>query len=389
MSISESTIEAELNKIEDLPLKIVDELKASLKGVKISKKQLDEIVDKTHEAYSHAKVENCEAVGMVAAQSIGEPGTQMTMRTFHYAGVAEIDVTLGLPRLIEIVDARREPSTPMMTIHLTPDISGNRDIVRKLAWELEETTVVDIGSIATNLNDMTIIIDINEKQLMQRSMTLEEIMDKISEVTGLKVDAKENRLTVHPEGQSYRDLLQMVETIRTILLKGIKGITRVVIRKEESEYVVYTQGSALKKVIHFEGIDAGRTKTNNINEISEVLGIEAARNAIINEALDTLSEQGLTVDIRHIMLVADMMSLDGEVKQIGRHGISGEKASVLSRAAFEVTVNHLLDAAVAGEVDELIGVTENVIVGQPIQLGTGDVELVTTSSSLKKTKSKA
>jgi len=151
--------------------------------------------------------------------------------------------------------------------------------------------------------------------------------------------------------------------------------------------VVYTQGSALKKVIHFDGVDASRTKTNNINEISEVLGIEAARNAIINEALDTLSEQGLTVDIRHIMLVADMMSIDGEVKQIGRHGISGEKASVLSRAAFEVTVNHLLEAAVAGEVDELTGVTENVIVGQPIQLGTGDVELVTVAG-VKKGKTK-
>ncbi|BAI61291.1 DNA-directed RNA polymerase subunit A'' [Methanocella paludicola SANAE] len=389
MSISESTIEAELNKIEGLPAKIVDELKASLKDVKISKKQLDEIIEKTREAYSHAKVENCEAVGMVAAQSIGEPGTQMTMRTFHYAGVAEIDVTLGLPRLIEIVDARREPSTPMMTIHLSPEISGNRDPVRKLAWELEETTVSDIGSIATNLNDMTIIIDLNEKQVLQRSMTIDEVMGKIGEVTGLKIDVNDNRLTVHPEGESYRDLLQMVETIRTILLKGIKGISRVVIRKEENEYVIYTQGSALKKVIHFDGVDASRTKTNNINEISEVLGIEAARNAIINEALDTLSEQGLTVDIRHIMLVADMMSIDGEVKQIGRHGISGEKASVLSRAAFEVTVNHLLDAAVAGEVDELTGVTENVIVGQPIQLGTGDVELITTSSSLKKTKSKA
>jgi DNA-directed RNA polymerase subunit A" len=370
-----------------MPVKIQNDLKSSLKGVKLTKKQLDEIILKTEQAYEDAKVENCEAVGMIAAQSIGEPGTQMTMRTFHYAGVAEIDVTLGLPRLIEIVDARREPSTPMMTIHLLPEISGNRDAVKKLGWELEETTVSDIGTISTNLADMTIIIDINEKQLIQRSLTMEEIGEKIGEVTGLKVVVDDSKLNIRPDEPSYRDLLQFVETIRTILLKGIKGITRVVIRKEDAEYVVYTQGSALKKVIHFDGVDAARTRTNNINEISEALGIEAARNAIIDEALSTLSEQGLTVDIRHIMLVADMMSLDGEVKQIGRHGISGEKASVLSRAAFEVTVNHLLDAAVAGEVDDLIGVTENVIVGQPIQLGTGDVELVTTSSS-KKAKAK-
>ena len=100
------------------------------------------------------------------------------------------------------------------------------------------------------------------------------------------------------------------------------------------------------------------------------------RNAIIHEAVSTLNEQGILVDVRHLMLVADMMCMEGEVKQIGRHGIAGEKESVLSRAAFEVTVNHLLDAAVANEVDELSGVTENVIVGQPIQLGTGDVKLI-------------
>jgi DNA-directed RNA polymerase subunit A" len=382
-NLSETTVHNELDKL-GLPYKMAEDLKANLTGVKVSRKQLDSIVAKTMEAYGKAKVENCEAVGMVAAQSIGEPGTQMTMRTFHYAGVAEIDVTLGLPRLIEIVDARKEPSTPMMTIHLLPEISGNRDAVRRLAWELEETTVADLGTTATNLNDMTIILDIYEKQLIQRNMTLQEVADRISEEIGHEVTATENKLVLQPEEPSYRELLQLVEKVRGISLKGIKGITRVVIRKEENEYVVYTQGSMLKKVINIEGVDAGRTKTNNINEIAEVLGIEAARNAIINEALDTLSEQGLTVDIRHIMLVADMMSLDGEVKQIGRHGISGEKASVLSRAAFEVTVNHLLDAAVAGEVDELTGVTENVIVGQPIQLGTGDIELLAVSTSRKK-----
>jgi DNA-directed RNA polymerase subunit A" len=382
-NLSETTVFNELDKLE-LPYKMIEDLKANLKGVKVSRKQLDTIIAKTLEAYSKARVENCEAVGMVAAQSIGEPGTQMTMRTFHYAGVAEIDVTLGLPRLIEIVDARREPSTPMMTIHLLPEVSGNRDTVKKLAWELEETTVADVGTTATNLADMTIISDLNEKQLIQRNMTLQEVADKISEETGYEAVPQENRLIIHPEEPSYRDLLQLVEKVRAISLKGIKGITRVVIRKEENEYVVYTQGSMLKKVINIEGVDAARTKTNNINEIAEVLGIEAARNAIINEALDTLSEQGLTVDIRHIMLVSDMMTIDGEVKQIGRHGISGEKASVLSRAAFEVTVNHLLDAAVAGEVDELTGVTENVIVGQPIQLGTGDIELLAVSTSKKK-----
>jgi DNA-directed RNA polymerase subunit A" len=125
-----------------------------------------------------------------------------------------------------------------------------------------------------------------------------------------------------------------------------------------------------------EGVDFKRTTTNNIAEIADVLGIEAARNAIIEEMISTLNEQGLDVDPRHITLIADAMTMDGEVKQIGRHGIAGGKASVLSRAAFEVTVDNLLEAAIHGETDELKGVTENVIVGQPIKLGTGAVELV-------------
>jgi len=175
---------------------------------------------------------------------------------------------------------------------------------------------------------------------------------------------------------SYQNLFQLKEHVRNVIVQGIDDIERVVVRKEAGEYILYTEGSNLKDVFAIRGVDTTRTRTNNINEISQVLGVEAARNAIINEALATLSEQGIMVDVRHIMLVADMMCMEGEVKQIGRHGIAGEKESVLSRAAFEVTVNHLLDAAVAHEADILCGVTENVIVGQPIQLGTGDVKLV-------------
>ena len=136
--------------------------------------------------------------------------------------------------------------------------------------------------------------------------------------------------------------------------------------------------------MELEGVDKTRTITNDIHAIYEVLGIEAARNAIINEAYDTLQEQGLNVDIRHIMLVADLMTSDGTIRPIGRQGISGEKGSVIARAAFEITVDHLLRAARRGEVDELKGVAENVIVGQPIRLGTGSVELAIDVKKLSK-----
>lgn len=375
MTLSEKEVLERLDGLA-LPPSIKEALQAGLEGAEVSDKQLDEIVAQVAADYEHSRVEPCEAVGVVAAQSIGEPGTQMTMRTFHYAGVAEINVTLGLPRLIEIVDARKIPSTPTMTIRLNPDYAHDRDLAREVAWAIESTSILHLGSIATDLAEMNVIIELNLGAMEQRKITVTEVAERLKEETGLSVDQKENVLVMAPEEPSYRELLQLVEKIKRISLKGVEGIKRVVIRKEGDEYVLYTEGSSLKKVMQFDGVDPTRIKTNNINEIGEVLGIEAARNAIINEATDTLREQGLSVDVRHIMLVADIMTVDGEVKQIGRHGVSGEKASVLARAAFEVTVNHILDAAIRGDVDDLKGVTENVIVGQPIQLGTGDVTLV-------------
>ena len=374
--LTEKEVAERLDGLLDLPPSIREAMQSGLKGAQLSAEQMDEIVSMVDSDYKHSLVEPCEAVGVVAAQSIGEPGTQMTMRTFHYAGVAEINVTLGLPRLIEIVDARKIPSTPTMTIKLNQDYAHDRDLAREVAWAIESTSLLHLGSVATDLAEMNVIIELNPGALEQRKITAEEVSARLKEETGLEVDQKENLLVMVPEEPSYRELLQLVEKIKKISLKGVEGIRRVVIRKEGDEYILYTEGSSLKKVMQFDGVDPTRIKTNNINEIGEVLGIEAARNAIINEATDTLREQGLSVDVRHIMLVADIMTVDGEVKQIGRHGVSGEKASVLARAAFEVTVNHILDAAIRGDVDDLRGVTENVIVGQPIQLGTGDVTLV-------------
>ena len=377
MAVSEKTIE-EMTRNLQLPKNILDNLHKELEETKVTKKQLEEIIKRVVEGYEYACIEACEAAGVVSAQSIGEPGTQMTMRTFHYAGVAEINVTLGLPRLIEIVDARKNPSTPMMSVHLNEDYARDRDMARKLAWNIEATHISHLGSLSTDITEMALIIELNEKVITQREITPEEVAGKLEDELGLTVLIDGNVLTVRPENESYRELLQLGKNAENVTLKGISDIKRVVIRKEDTidEYVLYTEGSSLKDIDDLDGVDMTRSTTNNINEIYEVFGIEAARNSIIKEATDTLREQGLSVDVRHIMLVADIMTVDGEVKAIGRHGISGEKASVLARAAFEVTVNHLLDAGTRGDIDELRGVTENVIVGQPIQLGTGHVKLL-------------
>lgn len=376
MSMDIKTIE-ETVSVLPLPQRVIDNLMQELRKLKLTKKQFDEIIKRTLATYEYSKIEAGEAAGVVSAQSIGEPGTQMTMRTFHYAGVAEINVTLGLPRLIEIVDARKNPSTPMMTIFLEKECAFDRDKARELAWKIEATYIGVLGSMSTDITDMKVVVELSKKALLQRNMTAKEVSDKINEELDVSSYISGDTLIMKPDEPSYRQLLQLVKSVHSVILKGIKGIKRVVIRKEDSgEYVLYTEGSTLKEVLEIEGVDATRTRTNNVNEIYEVMGIEAARAALIHEATETLKEQGLNVDVRHIMLVSDIMTVDGEVKPIGRHGISGEKASVLARAAFEVTVSHLLDSGMSGDVDELRGVTENVIVGQPIRLGTGNVKLI-------------
>lgn len=365
----------------ELPLNIKNELFNELSKLFLPDEQVAEILQKTIDVYKRTKVEPCEAVGTIAAQSIGEPGTQMTMRTFHYAGVADINVTLGLPRLIEIVDARKVPDTPMMTVFLDGEYATDRDKAMELGWEIEVTRVSDIADIITDTDEMKVYLTFDKASLEQRNITFDVVIAKLQTIQNVSIESGDYVITFIPQERKYRDLLQIVEKVRFMPIKGIDGIKRVVVRKEGDEYVLYTEGSSLKKVLQLEGIDHTRTKTNNTNEMADVFGIEAARNSIIEEAMNTLREQGLNVDVRHIMLVADMMTIDGDVKQIGRHGIAGEKTSVLSRAAFEVTVNHLLDAAIRGEVDELSGVTENVIVGQPILLGTGDVRLIAKRSN--------
>ncbi|WP_458185334.1 DNA-directed RNA polymerase subunit A'' [Haladaptatus sp. NG-WS-4] len=365
----------------ELPRRLKDEVYETIEsrdGVTVE--QADEIARAVETRYFNTRVDPLDPVGTVSAQSIGEPGTQMTMNTFHYAGVAEIDVTQGLPRLIELVDARKTPDTPMMTVYLDEEYADDRERAHEVVWQIEATKILALGDISTNVADMIVSINLNEDTLEERMITPDEIAGIIEDSLGVQTTQQGTVIEFGPDQPSYRKLLQLVEELREIVFKGIEEITRVVIRKEQlddgEEFVLYTEGSAFGDVIEIDGVDASRTTSNNIHEIYRNLGVEAAREAIIEETMDTLEEQGLDdVNVRHLMLVSDIMTNRGTIESIGRHGISGSKESVLARAAFEVTVNHLLDAAIHGEIDDLNGVIENVIVGKPIKLGTGDVNL--------------
>ena len=360
-----------------LPLSVIDGIVMKVINEKELKSKLKEIINRAFNEYEKNIVDPSEACGIVGAQSIGEPGTQMTMRTFHYAGVAEINVTLGLPRLIEIVDARSIPSTPMMNIYLRDEYKLNSDLAKQVANQIEITNLNTIADIETDLTNLVIIVKPNIKTIKNKDISLEDLTEIIKKIRGIDAKIEKDTIKISLDEPSYKKLLDVNETLKNMQVKGIDGIKRIIIRKEPNEgYVIYSEGSNLEKVLEIEGVDPYRTTTNDIQSVGRVLGIEAARNMIIQEADNTLSEQGLNVDLRHIMLVADVMTADGTIRAIGRHGVSKEKESVLSRAAFEITVSHLLQAARKGETDKLGGVAENIIVGQPVNLGTGAVELV-------------
>ena len=371
---------AEINESEGLGIDFADSYIEDLAKHYVSRELTDDelrkLIIKLKQAYDRAYVEAGEAVGTVAAQSVGEPGTQMTMRTFHYAGVTELNVTLGLPRLIEIVDAREKIKTPTMDIYFTEDKSDDEEFVRTLANKIGKSTINDILS-DFNLNYGTMEVEavLDNKKIAEKRLDREEIDKKILKTFKKAViNGDHIVLSSNAEDSDFiiRELRLLADKFRDLQISGIKNIGRVIIRRDD-EWIIHTEGSNLKEVLSMDGIDQVRTTTNNIHEIGQVLGIEAARRSIINEAQKTLSEQGLSVDVRHIMLVADIMTSEGVVKSIGRHGISGEKSSVLARAAFEETGKHLLHASIRGEVDELTGIIENIIIGQPIPLGTGSI----------------
>lgn len=391
-NLSKDQLYTLINEKEDrFPKSIRSDIFRKLSDLpQLNKKTVRKILDSVEDAYLRSLVEPGEAIGTVAAQSIGEPGTQMTLKTFHYAGVAELNVTLGLPRLIEILDARKNPTSPFMTVYLEDPHSKDKEKAKEVQRMIELSTVESISDdITVDLALMQIKITLNDILMKDKGLTPELIIEKLSKLKKGEVYHNKNEIIIDSKDLTIDDIYKLNEKIRDLKLKGVKGITRVIISKDQEidEWVLFTAGSNLPDVLSISGVDPTRIKTNHIQEIRDTLGIEATRQSVVDEATAVLQDQGLDVDIRHIMLVSDIMTQDGNLRQIGRHGISGEKESVLARASFEVTVKHLLNSAARGERDKLRGITENVIIGQIIPLGTGTVDLIMWSGYQRNDKS--
>ncbi|MBW2968852.1 DNA-directed RNA polymerase subunit A'' [Candidatus Woesearchaeota archaeon] len=367
-----------------LPKKLLEEVEEKCPASKIKK-----VAACVYDEYLKTKIDAGEAVGLVSAESIGEPGTQMTLNTFHFAGVAEMNVTMGLPRIIEILDGRKTIATPMMEIFLKSPFNKGKEI-HNLALKIKESTLGEfVKEYIINIVDLKIELKLNKEKMSVIGISNNHLIKAIDKAMGKEASAKdssEGGLVVKMKGKDDKglnDLYKIKEKLRNVYVCGIKGVSQVLPVKRRDEFIIITAGSNLKKILDLDFVDETRTTSNDIYEIFKVLGVEATRQAIIDEVFKVIEAQALNVDIRHIMLVADTMCASGEIKGITRYGVVSEKSSVLARASFETPIKHVINAALVGEIDFLNSVVENVMLNQPVPVGTGLPGLLTKVAKTK------
>jgi DNA-directed RNA polymerase subunit A" len=362
----------------DLPKKLLDEIVAVAEVHNLSKEETDKFAEIIKAKYDSRIVEPGEAVGIIAAQSIGEPGTQLTLRTKHFAGAAEVSVGSGIQRVEEIVDGRSKAKYPTMTIYLNDELKKDKDAVEKFAKTLIDVRYEDLVDLKENFEELKFSLEIDAKKAKNLLIKIDDIAVELK--AGLKeFNARQLDNTVHFQIDKKGDLIKARKALVKLLKSkahGVKGIEKTLVVQEDKEYLIKTSGSNLKMVMKLEEVDPARVFTNDIMEVSSILGIEAGRSMIIHELKKVLDDNGISVDVRHIMILADLMTFSGDIKGIVRTGITKGKASPFARASFEETTKHLLDAAFKGEIETLTGVVENIIVGQPVKVGTGVIELL-------------
>lgn len=318
-------------------------------------------------------VDTGEPVGIIAAQSIGEPGTQMILRTFHFAGLAASITTTGLPRIIELLDARKKPATPQTRVYLNENISKNFDKAIDVSAKISEVKMSELVRRAVeNFTKGRITLVLNGQTLESAGMTVKSMSNMVAKKFDVETSVESERIVIHMHTKKLNDIRNMSVRMMKSVLTGVEGAGKAVVTQDPKtgDFYVDCSGSNIEGIMQVDGVDTSRIYTNDIFEVERVFGVEAARNALAIELEKTLDEQGISVNKRHLFLVADAMTYNGMVKSIGRHGLIGEKESVFARAAFEETVKHLINAAAFGEVDNMSGVTENILVGKQIPLGT-------------------
>ncbi|MEM0480708.1 MAG: DNA-directed RNA polymerase subunit A'' [Candidatus Aenigmatarchaeota archaeon] len=353
----------------ELPIRIKELIEKVSKKYNFSEEQKKKLEEAVRKAYEKVIFEPQEAIGILTAQSISEPATQATMRVYHVAGAVGIKITLGLPRLIELFDARKDISTPSMTIYLKKEYNNEKDAYR-VASSLIQKKIGEVSRIYLNLTELSLEIEPEEQYF-------EEVYEFLKEKIKLgSVKKKGKRIEIIPRKEySIKELRRLRDRIGSMVFKGIKGIETAIVYKEKDDWIIQTIGSNLKEVLQIEEVDETRTISNNPHEVAEVLGIEAARNLLLMEVMKVLQQQGLDVNLRFLFIIADTMTFNGTISPIGRYGVAGRKYSILARAGFEETVKNIVNASVRRAKDELKSSFENLMIGNVVPIGTGAVEI--------------
>ncbi|XP_075466476.1 DNA-directed RNA polymerase III subunit RPC1 isoform X3 [Ascaphus truei] len=360
---------------------------------RITPTQLEKFLETCRDKYMRAQMEPGSAVGALCAQSIGEPGTQMTLKTFHFAGVASMNITLGVPRIKEIINASKNISTPIITAQL--DTDNNADFARLVKGRIEKTLLGEISEYIEEVflpDDCFLLVKLSMERI--RLLRLEVNAETVRySICMSKLRVKPGDIAVHgeavvcvtPRENSKSSMYYVLQTLKgelpKVVVQGIPEVTRAVIHideqsSKEKKYKLLVEGDNLRAVMATHGVKGSGTTSNNTYEVEKTLGIEAARSTIINEIQYTMVNHGMSIDRRHVMLLGDLMSYKGEVLGITRFGLAKMKESVLMLASFEKTADHLFDAAYFGQKDSVCGVSECIIMGIPMNIGTGLFKLL-------------
>jgi DNA-directed RNA polymerase II subunit RPB1 len=404
---------------------------------KLNQKSFEMIVEQIKFRFFEALAHPNDMVGVVAAQSIGEPATQLVLNTFHASGISSASKAVrGVPRLNELLAVSKNIKTPVMTIYLNEsvhqdskkciDIMNNirtirfKDIVMSskiyfdpndfaidddrafvelyrafvnfpqpaekhaspwlLRLEFDRVKMLDFGldmislhNVLANFYDETITCvfpDDNAKQLIMRIKITKEKGDMASDDMLTELKALEHNI------------------LENVVIKGVKNVERVAIEEKTTtmynpqmekfnavkEWVIYTDGTNLKDVLALPVVDAPRTITNDVNEIYEYLGIEAARQALYDEIVAVMDS--ISINYRHIALLVDVMTNKGTILSVNRHGINRGDIGPLAKCSFEETTDKLIKAGIFAEHDRINGVSANVMLGQIAPCGTGNVDVV-------------
>ena len=371
---------------------------------KLDEQNIIQLCNNIFSYYIRSVCQKGESIGTLAAQSIGENVTQLTLNTFHSAGYSAKNVTLGVPRFRELINVAKTIKSPSMSLHIKNSNQMNIDF---LAASLEYVQLFDIvttyeifdidldsysdyfdfpefSSPIVEFHNQGIILYINSFVINNKHISLIDICISLLQKYECQLVPIIHNDSIHlifayNETIDYSALKQFICKIKSHIINGIDGISKVYIDNN----ILETDGTSFSNILQHPHFDFTKCITNDIIEVHETLGIEAARLILYQEIKKVLEFDGTYINPRHFITLVDTMTSKGNLMSITRHGINRSDNGPLMKCSFEETVDVLTDAALFSESDKLRGVTENITVGKLANIGTGSFELFYSSNFSK------